>query len=101
MSSFKSWIPRPLIIATRRPRRTLVNFVARAPSTMLFVSRRMAGHCGTVLLEPYGVPKNMTGSVLFKICPELGWSLKDGGRYKKGLRLFWPNKETPEPQAYP
>jgi hypothetical protein len=78
-------------------RRCLVKGVYK----LLFVNRRLAGHRGTLLLEPYGVPKaTMHFFALFKICAELGWSIKDG-RATEGLRMFWPNKETPEAQPYP
>jgi hypothetical protein len=101
MPSLKSLIPRPLIIASRPIRRPLEIPAIKAHYKFLFLRRRLAGHSGTVLLEPYGVPVRMYSMALFKICAELGWSIKDGRQHKEGLRLFWPNKETPETQAYP
>jgi hypothetical protein len=98
MRRLKKLIPRPLVIATRAPRRALT----KGRYKLLFLQRRMAGHHGTVLLEPYGVPQTTIHFfALYKICAELGWSIKDGSRYKGGLRLFWPNNETPEARAYP
>src|SRR5262245_33680617 len=98
MAPLASLVPRPLVLATRPVRQSLV----KAPYRLLFVHRRLAGHRGTLLLEPYGIPKaTMHFFALFKICAALGWHIRDGRETIGGLRLFWPNKETPEEQSYP
>jgi hypothetical protein len=100
MSIVKRWLLRPLIFAIRRVQRPFIILAARAPYVLLYVRRRIAGHRGTILLEPNGLRRSHSYA-LFKICADLGWAIKDGRQRKDGLRLFWPSSGTPEARAYP
>jgi hypothetical protein len=87
-------------VVPQRLRRTLRMFIVKANYQLTFLSRRLSGNYGALLLEPR-VPEIMSHTVLLKLCAELGWSIKDGRASKNGLRLFWPSWETPDAQSYP
>jgi hypothetical protein len=81
-------------------RRVLRAFATKAKYKGIFLCRRLSGNYGIVVLEPRA-PATMSNSVLFKLCAELGWSIKERTRSRNGLHVFWPSWETPDAQVYP
>lgn len=90
--------PEPLWSRSGSLRRAVREAPTLAENKSIFVIRRMAGHKGELHFFP-ALPRPLATTAIFKICMQLGWSMR-GGRSGSGITIFWPLTEAPDSEPH-